>query len=219
MSDDDVVPLPESLKTCGCPRANVGMHLTSCIPAREHDAIPLKDRPEYVETDGRSNRFRGITWEFPLEISGSYDIQVKLDPEALLRRRLKDYTAWELPRGEGYAPWEKPIVYIQHLISEDYDGMGFSGGGHYVSSDWSAMGNLDVHPEWTPHQTELLHAALYPEVTWWSIRDNRGVLVDTWNHEPNDAEKAALTEAGGTWKPAVPEPDPNQITLLEEGTP
>lgn len=143
---DEVVPLPAHLEQCGCPGARFGQHLTSCVPAREFDAIPLQERPEYAE--GR--RFRAISWVFPLRISTTVAIDVQIDPGLYIAKHLDEYDAFEMER--GYEEWEKPLVFLLEQINEECDmnlgGLGF-GYGRHISHVSTTMDDPHESPRWT----------------------------------------------------------------------
>lgn len=139
-----VVPLPAHLERCGCPHATNGRHLVSCIPAREHDAIPLSERPEYKE----GQRFRAISWVYPLTIEATMRVTVELDPVPFINAHRAQYEAFELDAAE-YEEWEKPIVFISYLIEEECDPGYFGFGvGRHVATVSANMDDIHNHPRW-----------------------------------------------------------------------
>lgn len=176
----DIIPLPESLKLCGCPGAERGRHLTSCIPAREHDAIPLSERDGYVQdADGRSNRFQGISWEFPMRFSADLHVEVEMDPVAWFTKHLESYRSFEME--PGFEDWEKPLQFVVREMEDAY--MGFGGWGRYIAQDSSYMDDVDTHPRWEPADTDRLHQALGitdepPEPEPEPVDPNQGSLLD-----------------------------------------
>jgi hypothetical protein len=149
----DMIPLPEHLKTCGCPRADSGTHLTSCEPARAYDETPLSDRPEYEE--GRS--FACVRWEFPLRLTATVSIEVNIDPYLWIKRFQKEYDEYELE--PGFDEWEKPMCYLASLMAEEPE-MTF-GYPRHVSSVWTDLTDVGEYPRWTQEMTDDLHARLY----------------------------------------------------------
>lgn len=164
--NNTVIPLPEHLKTCGCPRAEFGTHLSSCLPAREYEATPLSERDGYiVDGDGSSNRFQGIIWDYPLKVSVHMDIEVELDPVAWFTPHLHAYLDFELDA--GYDLWEKPMVFLAAALEDSYTG-GLAGWHQWVAHDNTYMDDLREHPRWNPEDTVRLHRALGLLPTRWS---------------------------------------------------
>lgn len=152
----EIVPLPAHLAQCGCPHGARGRHLTSCQPAREHDSIPLGQRPEYEE--GR--RFQAISWQYPLRLTATINVDVQIDPAFFIAAHLAEYDDFE-PDSE-YQEWEKPIVFLTERLTEETDmlgGMSF-GGGRHVSSASTSMDEVHSHPRWTAEMTAELDAFL-----------------------------------------------------------
>lgn len=146
-----VVPLPEHLSHCGC-RLAPTRHATTCAAAIAFDATPLHERPEYEE--GR--RFAAISWDFPLTIRGSISVEVDLDPEAIIRKRIDEYRSFEMER--GYAEWEKPVVFLCSIIEEQLDFGGVYFGDRRLSRDHSFVDEL--RESWKPEQTRDLFERL-----------------------------------------------------------
>jgi hypothetical protein len=151
----EVIPLPEALLHCGCPNAANGRHLTTCIPAREHSVIPLRDRPEYVE----GARFRAISWDYPLHISTRISVTVDIDPIAYIAAHQAEYDQFEMD--STYQEWERPMCFIASIIEEaagDLD-MRFGFPSHICRTD-SYVDDVDEYPQWTSEDTEQLDLAL-----------------------------------------------------------
>lgn len=163
MTDDSMVPLPESLRSCGCPHAPK-LHLMKCAPAIAYDETPLDQREGYVWDDEakRSNSFEGFSWEWPLRITGSVSINVSLDPEAIILAHADEYRDFEMDGGYEY--WEKPVQFLCHLIEEQLEHGGVFFGGRRMSADWSSLDELREYPHWTPEDTERVDALLGPRV-------------------------------------------------------
>lgn len=151
----DAIPLPEHLQNCGCEYAKAGIHLTSCVPAREYDAIPLSEREGYEQ--GKS--FRAITWQYPLRFTTAVHVEIQIDPLLYLREHKDEYDAFEVPA--GYAPWEKPMVFLTNKITDDLevDVYAFDGR-RFVSQVESQHGDIDEYPRWSEGDTDRLHAQL-----------------------------------------------------------
>lgn len=150
----ETIPLPSELANCGCPMAAGGRHKTSCIPAREHDAIPLMERSEYVE----GARFQAISWDYPLRFDVSIHVSVEVDPVAYITEHRDEYEKFEMQ--PGFQEWEKPMCFISERIEEDYGDVGWSfGGRRYVSRVDSYMDDITEHPRWTAEDTERLHSS------------------------------------------------------------
>lgn len=144
----DVIPLPEHLLTCGCPKADQGWHLSTCEPARAHEA----NRDKYKDyPDG--TRFQGIMWDFPLRISARVSYEVELDPVAFIEGHRKRYDEYEMDH--GYEPWEKPMTFIASLIEEDIDGMigGWFGHPRHMSRVDARCDEISEYPRWTEEMT------------------------------------------------------------------
>lgn len=157
MTTPDAIPLPEHLQNCGCEHAKAGIHATSCVPAREFDAIPLSEREGYAP----GVRFRAITWQFPLRFTTTVHVEVEVDPELYLREHQAEYDAFEVPEGSGYAPWEKPMVFLTNKITDDLDVDLYAfDGRRFVSRVDSHLGDIDERPRWGEADTNRLHAAL-----------------------------------------------------------
>lgn len=161
MNDDDVVPLPEHLLSCGCPRAAHGTHLTSCVLALAHDATPLSARPEYPS--GR-RRFQAINWSYPLRLSMTVSVTLEVDPVAYIANHLDEYDAFTIE--PGYQPWEKPMVFLSEQLGERIDELGWSFNtprhvAHVAHLD-SYASDVECHPRWTSDDTDRLDARLAP---------------------------------------------------------
>lgn len=178
--DDDVetVPLPEAMSQCGCPHAP-RLHVTTCATAIALDDTPLDQREGYVwdEATSRSNRFEGFSWEYPVHIEGSFRIDVRLDPVAIIKDHLDQYRAYEMEDG-GYQDWEKPIQFLLHLIEEQVDFGGVYFGKRRHSMDSSDLEELfeTQRPRWTPEDTERLEAQLTEEPSSPVVDPNQGSL-------------------------------------------
>jgi hypothetical protein len=145
---EGVIPLPEHLLTCGCPKAAQGWHLSTCQPARAHEG----DRDKYKDyPDG--TRFQGIMWEFPLRLSARISYEVELDPVAFIEKHRDRYDQYEMER--GYEPWEKPMLFISSLMEEDIDNIvgGWFGYPRYVSRVDVRCDEISEHPRWTAEMT------------------------------------------------------------------
>lgn len=153
-----VVPLPDHLLTCGCPHAQMGTHKTSCIPAREHDAKPLRDRPEFE----LGRRFRAISWEYPLRLTANVDYTVELDPVAFFAAHQEEYDAFELE--SGYEPWEKPMVFLSSKMEEGVDELAATWifGTRNVARVRAHMDFVSEYPRWEPADTDRLIAKPEP---------------------------------------------------------
>lgn len=161
---DDIVPLPEHLSHCGCPHAP-GMHRTTCLPAIAHDSTPLSQRDGYA----LGRRFRGIGWEYPFRISGALSIDVALDAFEVIKLHVDEYRRFEMDPHEGWAPWEKPMVFLCHIVEEQLDFGGVYFGAHRLARDTSSLDELRgrwwlqegrTTNEWTPEDTERLDEML-----------------------------------------------------------
>jgi hypothetical protein len=161
----DVVPLPPELSTCGC-RFAPTTHATTCAVAIAFDTIPLQDRPEYEI--GR--RFAAISWDYPLRLSGQVNVEVQLDPIAVILEHAEEYKRFELE--PGYEEWEKPIVWLTHQISEQCD-IGVWFGGRRLSWDSSFFDQFTEYPRWTRDDTDRLDEALGTRV---AVDPNQGTL-------------------------------------------
>lgn len=163
------VPLPEHLKECGCLWAASGRHLVSCVPAREYDAIPLHEHPEYEM--GRV--FQAISWQYPLRLEGTVRVTVELDPVAYIANHRDEYEAFELDR--SYEEWEKPMVWLWGKIEEGCDDLWASlpfGRTRVESHADARVDEVTEYPTWGPDDTDHLHAALPPVVD-----PNQGALL------------------------------------------
>ncbi len=149
----DVVPLPEHLARCGCKGAPQ-RHATNCAVAIAHDAIPLTERPEYEP--GR--RFAAISWDFPLRVSATLNIEVELDPVAVILDNRDDYEGFVMDA--SYEAWEKPMVWLSQKIEEGYDCGGVYFGNRRFSRDHSYLDETSEFPRWTPADTDRLNEAL-----------------------------------------------------------
>jgi hypothetical protein len=146
-----VVPLPDTLSTCDCPWKPT-RHLPSCTVAVAFDSIPLRDRPEFEE----GKRFACVSWDLPVQISGTYHIEIEVDPVAIIKDHVDEYQAFEMER--GCEEWEKPMAFLCHLVEEQVD-IGIFFGNRRQSSDRSYLDEL--HDQgWTPEDTARLDAAL-----------------------------------------------------------
>jgi hypothetical protein len=146
-----VVPLPDTLNTCACQRRPT-RHLPSCAVAVAFDSIPLRDRPEYEE----GKRFAAVSWDLPVRISGTFHVVVELDPVSIIKDHADEYRAFEMD--QGYEEWEKPMVFLCHLVEEQLD-IGIFFGNRRQSSDRSYLDELRDHG-WTKEDSLLLDAAL-----------------------------------------------------------
>lgn len=164
----DPTPLPESLLTCGCRLAKLGRHSTSCKPARDHEALPLKERPGYEE--GRP--YRCVSWDYPLTIELQVRVSIEVDPVAYIRQHRDAYEAFELEG--GYEEWEKPIAFLAKSVEDDADGFDMASFGYprMVSSVRIDADDFSEHPRWDEDATDALLAALGPRVD-----PNQGVLL------------------------------------------
>lgn len=159
------MPLPAHLEDCGCPYAKNGRHLISCIPAREHDAIPLRERPEYAE----GQRFRAIGWQYPLRVETTINVTVEMDPAAFIEAHRAEYDDYEME--SGYEDWEKPMVFIAEKVAEECDGSMFGFGvGRLVATVSAYADEVTEHPRWTREDTDRLEAS--------RVDPNQGTLLD-----------------------------------------
>lgn len=160
-----IIPLPDVLGTCQC-SGRPRLHQTNCQVALEFDATSLSDRPGYA----LGQRFAAISWDYPVTISGSFRIDVALDPMAIILGRRDQYREFEME--DGYQDWEKPMMFICHLIEDQYDIGGVFFGNRRMSSDRSFMDGLRDRG-WEREDTERLNAALDQPVP----DPNQGVLT------------------------------------------
>jgi hypothetical protein len=148
-TDDDVVPLPDSLHNCGC-RFAPSQHRLDCQAALDYE--------KQAREVGR--RYRWFSWEFPLRISANINVDISLDPVGVIVAHADEYEQFELER--GYEPYEKPIQFLCHLIEDQIDASVWFGDTH-LSRDSSYFDGTEEHPRWTPDDTarveEALHAA------------------------------------------------------------
>ena len=161
----EIVPLPDVLGTCQCP-GRPRLHRTTCQIAIDFDATPLSERPEYE----LGRRFAAIGWDYPVTISGSFRIEIALDPMAIILARSDEYEEFEME--QGYQDWEKPMTFLCYLIKEQYYTGGVCFGSRRMSADRSFMDEL-WDRGWTKEDTERLNEALgQPKPD-----PNQGVLV------------------------------------------
>lgn len=153
----EVVPLPEHLKECGCPQAQHGRHLTSCIPAREYDKSPLTERPDFE----MGRRYQAISWQYPMRMSCSINVTVELDPIAYIKENLAAYDAFVLD--SGYEAWEKPMVFLTEKLTEDSEQIGMAfGWSRHIASVSSFVDDVEESPRWTVDKTAELEGELEP---------------------------------------------------------
>lgn len=145
---NDVVPLPEHLKHCGC-RFAPTRHATNCAVAIAFDEIPLRERPEYKE----GQRFAAISWDFPFHIRTEVNVGVDIDPVAIILKNLDEYERFELD--SCYEPWEKPMFFICQQIEEQIDTDVWFGG-RRLSSCYIYTDDIREDPPWTSEDTARL---------------------------------------------------------------
>lgn len=145
------MPLPGALSTCAC-TGRPRRHLPSCATAVAFDSIPLRDRPEFEP----GKRFAAVSWELPVRISGTFHIEIEVDPVSVIKDHADEYRTFELER--GYEEWEKPMAFLCHLVEEQLD-IGIYFGSHRQSTDRSYLDELRDQG-WTSEDTALLDAAL-----------------------------------------------------------
>lgn len=148
------VPLPEHLASCSCPGAPT-RHSTRCRVAREHDATPLRDRPEYA----LGVRFAAVSWDYPLRLTATVNVEVSIDPLLYIAKHQAEYDSYVLE--SGYEEWEKPMCFLAQRLTEDCDDMGMAfGSTRHESRVESFVDDVSEFPRWEPGDTEQLHAAL-----------------------------------------------------------
>lgn len=149
-----VVPLPDSLRHCGCRMAPT-RHAMDCAVAIAFDATPLRERPEYEL--GRS--FAVISWDYPLRVTVEQKVEVELDPIAVILAHADEYERFDMD--SSYEEWEKPMVWLSEQIEEQLDTGGVSfRGGRRLSHDRTYFDDFREHPRWTPADTDRLNQAL-----------------------------------------------------------
>lgn len=154
MTERVTIPLPDHLldKSCGCPHAEMGMHRTACKPAREYEAVPLKDRAGYA--DGAS--FRCVSWQYPLSITVDLRLTLEIDVKAYIEAHRDQYEAFEME--PGYEAWEKPMVWLSTEIEESAGEleMPWAFDRHLCRARVDADDHSE-HPRWTEESYQALN--------------------------------------------------------------
>jgi hypothetical protein len=172
----DVVPLPAHLVECGCPGAQRGWHKTTCAPAREYDATPLQDHPEYAP--GR--RFQAISWDYPLRLSCDIRVEVEVDPAIFIQNNQEEYDAFE--QHASYADWEKPLNFLSSKVESSLDVHGLCpdlGWKRYESRVDAYFDEMSESPHWTEDSYNDLMARLGAVSSTPTVDPNQGDLFQT----------------------------------------
>lgn len=139
----DIIPLPEELAQCSC-RFRPQRHQLSCAVAIAFDKRPRELGKTYA----------AVSWDYPHTITGTFSIDIALDPVAIIKERVEQYRAFESEDPD----WDKPVAFLFNLVEDELSGIWLGFGDRRQSWDHSSLEGLEA--DWGPEDTERLEAAL-----------------------------------------------------------